>query len=215
MSQSSSNSSENSGCLGCLGMLFFLVFVASPFLWGMFYVISGKADVSIQNCSLIFRSGFSISCEPQFTPNNLENKVQVVEAAITKFHTHLEQAQCQDIYSEATEGFRKNNQQTDFLAHCQQFSQQLGTLKSVELGQWSWRIINQNSEQIRVYSKAIFSKSSIGEVFAWELKNNKLLLNYCDVATLKKNRTGVIFKIEFITKREGEAADGCFSFPFK
>jgi hypothetical protein len=165
---------DKNGCLGCLGSLVVLTFFGSMFFGG----------------GVLMRVGgwsFSLGRDPidrqqiiNYYLTDLESRKQIAEAGVNKFHTQIEQGQCQNIFDQASEIFKKNQNLSEFNSYCQTFTLNLGSKQSSEFLDWWGQPSDKDSERyilIRYMTK--FSKATARETFIWLVKDSKSeLVNY-------------------------------------
>lgn len=160
--------SKTSGCLGCLGSLVVLTFLGSMFFGG---------GVLMRVGSLGFSLGKNPIDEQQIIKNyfsDLESSKKLAEEAVQKFHTHLAQEKCQEIYQQANERFRSiYPSQSEMVDNCAKLNRQFGTVSSAYLLDWWGAPGAQDTKYILLRYITKFSKSSAKEDFIWLVKNGK------------------------------------------
>ncbi|RMF66734.1 MAG: hypothetical protein D6742_09230 [Cyanobacteria bacterium J069] len=166
-----------------MGTLFFVIFVVPSLISGLFAVFRGDASLGLKNCSFNFLSG-AAKCDPEITAKyqflnitNLQTKQQKVTAAVQKFHTQIGEGQCQAIYEQASDLFRRDNQHSDFLTYCDGARQNFGTAASFEITAWEWLPFDSHADEyVRVYLTARSQHAARQEVLLWQIKNNEAQL---------------------------------------
>jgi hypothetical protein len=184
---------KNSGCLGCLGSLVVLGFLGS-------LVFGGGLSMRVGGFSFVL-GGKSPVDQTQVLNNyftDLESSKIASEAAVKIFHTQLGKGQCKEIYDQASEIFKKDQNQAAIIEFCTTLKQSLGEVKSVQLIDWWGRPGDTESERyILLRFMTTFSKSSevpTLETFIWLVKDGKpgLVTYELMPSSVPENSTGEV-----------------------
>lgn len=160
-------SEKGLGCLGCLGSLVVFTFVGSMFLGG---------GVLMRVAGFQFSLGNPIDQQQFITGylSNLESQQKIASEAVQKIHTQLDRGKCKDIYEQANEMLKSQQNQAKMLSLCTEIGRDLGTVKSTQQVDWWGQPANREVDKlILLRYNTQFSKASAEEIFVILVKNGK------------------------------------------
>lgn len=147
-----------SGCLsGCGFLLFTLTF---------FGCIRQEAGIQIETTS-----------QPDVISSpELENKAEVADRAVQKFHTQVNQGECQEAYKQAADSFKDTFNLSEVTYFCSEMRSQFGSVKSTVRVSQSEQQDKQGISYLVTSYVTELSSVSASETFVWLADDSQVQL---------------------------------------
>lgn len=158
-----SSSTTGSGCVGCLGSLVIFIFIGSIFFGGGIVMRVGQWNLSLGN---------PVETN-QIIANYSDNLAKIADEAVQQYHTQLNQGKCQEIYGQAAEEFKSNNNPSSFVNSCTEVKTKLGSVQSTKQTEWWGKPEKQGRSYVLTRHDTKFSKATVQENFIWLVKDGK------------------------------------------
>jgi hypothetical protein len=168
-----SGTNSGTGCLGCLGMFVVLTVLGSFVFGGGVLMRVGSAVLSL---------GKPVNHDQILTNYwaDLERQAEQADKAVQTFQTHVQQGTCSKTYDQATDAFKRDVTQADFVMLCGTIQSKFGPVVSIQRSDW-WGSPGEDAGSHYVLLRYTVKrrKATVYETFTWRVKNNQSqLLNY-------------------------------------